>query len=138
LYFCPVLRYNSCCTFGADAVQAQSGLYFRASEDILDSTPMTDAPTSGPGRRMLPPKTGRGRRALHAAMWIGALLLMAESMFGERGFTAMIEARKQHHAMQSSLDQLRAENAALRSRARRARAFRPSARPAGVMLAPAR
>jgi cell division protein FtsB len=97
------------------------GLYFRASEDILDSTPMTDAPTSRPGRRMLPPKTGRGRRALHAAMWIGALLLMAESMFGERGFTAMIEARKQHHAMQSSLDQLRAENAALRSRARRLR-----------------
>ena len=97
------------------------GLYFRASEDILDSTPMTDAPTSGPGRRMLPPKTGRGRRALHAAMWIGAALLMAESMFGERGFTAMIEARKQHHAMQSSLDHLRAENAALRSRARRLR-----------------
>ena len=97
------------------------GLYFRASEDILDSTPMTDAPTSGPGRRMLPPKTGRGRRALQAAMWIGAALLMAESMFGERGFTAMIEARKQHHAMQSSLDQLRAENAALRSRARRLR-----------------
>ena len=70
---------------------------------------------------MLPPKTGRGRRALQAAMWIGAALLMAESIFGERGFTAMIEARKQHHAMQSSLDQLRAENAALRSRARRLR-----------------
>ncbi len=70
---------------------------------------------------MLPPKPGRGRRALQAAMWIGAALLLAESIFGERGFTAMIEARKQHHAMQSSLDQLRAENAALRSRARRLR-----------------
>jgi cell division protein FtsB len=70
---------------------------------------------------MLPPKSGRGRRALRAAMWIGAALLMAESIFGERGFTAMIEARKQHHAMQRSLDQLRAENAALRSRARRLR-----------------
>jgi cell division protein FtsB len=98
------------------------GLYFRASEDILDSTPMTDAaPTTGPGRRMLPPKPGRGRRALWVAMWIGAALLLAESIFGERGFTAMIEARKQHHAMQSSLDRLRAENAALRGRARRLR-----------------
>ncbi|MBK5297424.1 MAG: septum formation initiator family protein [Vicinamibacteria bacterium] len=52
-------------------------------------------------------------------MWIGAALLLAESLFGERGFTAMIAARKQHQAMQSSLGQLRAENAALRSRARR-------------------
>ena len=82
---------------------------------------MTDAPTSGTGKRMLPPRAGRGRRALKVAMWIGAVLLLAEAFFGERGFTAMIEARKQHHAMQSSLDQLRAENAALRSRARRLR-----------------
>jgi cell division protein FtsB len=70
---------------------------------------------------MPPPKPGRGRRALWVAMWIGAALLLAESIFGERGFTAMIEARKQHHAMQSSLDRLRAENAALRGRARRLR-----------------
>ena len=56
-----------------------------------------------------------------AVMWIGAALLLAESIFGERGFTAMIEARKQHQVMQSALDQLRAENAALRSKARRLR-----------------
>ena len=33
----------------------------------------------------------------------------------------MLEARRQHQAMQSSLDRLRAENAALRSQARRLR-----------------
>ena len=67
------------------------------------------------------PKPGRGRRALKAALWIGAILVLAESLFGERGFTAMLDARKQHHAMQSSLDRLRAENAALRGQARRLR-----------------
>ena len=40
---------------------------------------MADAPTSGTGRRPLPPETGRGRRALKAALWIGAALLLAES-----------------------------------------------------------
>ena len=52
-------------------------------------------------------------------MWVGAALLLVESIFGERGFSAMIEARKQHHAMQRSLDQLRDENSALRGQARR-------------------
>jgi len=55
------------------------------------------------------------------AMWFGAALLLAESIFGERGFTAMIEARRQYQAVQGSLDQLRAENAALRSQAQRLR-----------------
>ena len=102
------MRYKqlTACTFGA-------------SEDILDPTLMAEPTTSGTGRRPLAPRTGRGWRAFKAALWIGAALLLAESIFGERGFTAMIEARKQHHAMQSSLDQLRAENAALRNRARR-------------------
>lgn len=54
-------------------------------------------------------------------MAIGAALLLTESLFGERGFTAMIEARKQHQAMQASLDHIRAENAALRNKARRLR-----------------
>ena len=82
---------------------------------------MADATISGTGRRSLGPRTGRGWRAFKAVLWIGAALLLAESIFGERGFTAMIEARKQHYAMQSSLDKLRAENDALRHRARRLR-----------------
>ena len=80
---------------------------------MTDSTPTTGA------RRPLPAKPGRTWRAVKAVMWVGAALLLAESIFGERGFSAMIEARKQHHAMQQSLDQLRGENSALRSQARR-------------------
>jgi cell division protein FtsB len=83
---------------------------------------MTDAPSSGSDRRTQPSRqAGRARRAVKAVMWIGAALLLAESIFGERGFTAMLEARRQHQAMQLSLDQLRAENTALRNQARRLR-----------------
>jgi cell division protein FtsB len=54
-------------------------------------------------------------------MCVGAALLLAEALFGDRGFTAMIEARRQHHAAQASLDRLRSENAVLRAQARRLR-----------------
>jgi cell division protein FtsB len=98
------------------------GLYFRASKDILVQTLMAETHSSSADRRMqLPKLAGRGRRVVRAVMWIGAALLLAESIFGERGFTAMIGARRQHQAMQSSLDQLRAENTALRNQARRLR-----------------
>lgn len=82
---------------------------------------MADTTTAGTGRRMPRPSSGQAWRALKAMLWVGAVLLIGEAIFGERGFTAMIEARKQHAAMEESLDQLRAENAALRSRARRLR-----------------
>ena len=86
---------------------------------------MADTPVPGAARRGQPPRQpaqpGRGRRVLRAFLWIGAALLLVESIFGERGFTAMIEARRQHQALQQSLDLLRAENADLRSQARRLR-----------------
>ena len=83
---------------------------------------MVDSPAPDTRRRLQPDRPWeRGRRAVKAVIWVGAALLLAESIFGERGFTAMVEARRQHQAMQSSLDQLRAENAALRSQARRLR-----------------
>lgn len=84
---------------------------------------MTSTPAPGSSRRTPPPRPagGRARRLLRAALWAGAALLLVESLFGERGFTAMIEARRQHQALQSSLDRLRAENARLRDDARRLR-----------------
>jgi len=45
--------------------------------------------------------------------------MLVEALFGDRGFTAMIEARKQHQAAEVALEKLRAENAALRGQARR-------------------
>lgn len=84
---------------------------------------MPSLPVPESSRRTPPPRPagGRARRVLRAALWAGAALLLVESLFGERGFTAMIEARRQHQALQSSLDRLRAENVRLRDDARRLR-----------------
>ena len=71
-----------------------------------------------------PPPTrqpGRSRRVLRALLLAGAGLLLAESLVGDRGLTAMLEARRQHEALQQSLDELRASNAALRYQARQLR-----------------
>jgi cell division protein FtsB len=86
---------------------------------------MADRSAQGAAKRTQstgqPGQPGRGRRVLRAVLWIGAALLLVESLFGERGFTAMIEARRQQQALQTSLDRLRAENARLRAEARRLR-----------------
>ena len=64
---------------------------------------------------------GRSRRVLRAVLLAGAALLLVESLIGDRGLTAMLEARRQHQALQQSLDELRARNAALRHQARQLR-----------------
>jgi cell division protein FtsB len=51
---------------------------------------------------------------------LGATLVV-ESLFGARGLSALLEARRQHAAVASDLERLRAENARLRSDARRLR-----------------
>ena len=58
---------------------------------------------------------------LRAVLWAAAVVLLSESLFGARGLTAMIDARRQHHAAAEALDRLRAENAGLRAQARRLR-----------------
>lgn len=84
---------------------------------------MPSLPSPGSSRHASPPRPagGRARRLFRAALWAGAALLLVESFFGERGFTAMIEARRQQQSLQSSLDRLRAENVRLRDEARRLR-----------------
>ena len=74
------------------------------------------------GRQPTPTRQpGRSRRVLRAVLLAGAALLLAESLVGDRGLTAMLEARRQHQALQQSLDELRARNAALRHQARQLR-----------------
>ena len=80
---------------------------------------MPDTPNTQSSRRQPAPRSARVRRVVQTALWVGAALLLAEALFGDRGFTAMIEARKQHQAAEAALDKLRAENAALRSQAKR-------------------
>jgi cell division protein FtsB len=48
-------------------------------------------------------------------------VLLTESLFGARGLSAMIDARRQHRAATEDLERLRAENARLREQARRLR-----------------
>lgn len=95
------------CTFGADS--AILGLETMSRT----STTTRRGETAG--------QPGRARRVLRGALVACAVLLLVESLFGERGLTAMFEARRQHDAVQASLDRLRDENARLRHQARRLR-----------------
>lgn len=83
---------------------------------------MSASSRTSAGRKATPARQpGRSRRVLRAMLLAGAALLLAESLVGDRGLTAMLEARRQHHALQRSLDELRARNAALRHQARQLR-----------------
>jgi cell division protein FtsB len=67
----------------------------------------------------------RQRRPVRRLVQFGLILLGAtlvvESLFGTRGLSALLEARRQHTAVSSDLERLRSENARLRSDARRLR-----------------
>ena len=83
-----------------------------------------DAPS--PRRRSSPPQPQpRPRRRVRRLVQLGLILLGAtlvvESLFGTRGLSALLEARRQHAAVRSDLERLRAENARLRLDARRLR-----------------
>jgi cell division protein FtsB len=83
---------------------------------------MSEHTRTSAGRTAMPARQpDRSRRALRAVLLAGAALLLAESLIGYRGLTAMLEARRQHHSLQQSLDELRARNAALRHQARQLR-----------------
>ena len=71
-----------------------------------------------PERKASPARQpGRRRRMFQAILLAGAVLLLVESLVGDRGLTAMLDARRQHQVLQSSVDRLRASNAALRGQA---------------------
>ena len=73
-------------------------------------------------RKASPPRQpGRSRRMFQGILLAGAVLLLVESLVGDRGLTAMLEARRQHETLQTSLDRLRASNATLRYQAQQLR-----------------
>jgi cell division protein FtsB len=83
-----------------------------------------DAPS--PRRRSSPRQPQpRPRRRVRRLVQLGLILLgvtlVVESLFGTRGLSALLEARRQHAAVTSDLERLRAENARLRLDARRLR-----------------
>ena len=71
----------------------------------------------------LPPQRPRRhvRRLVQFGLVLLAATLVVESLFGTRGLSALFEARRQHAAVTSDLERLRAENAQLRANARRLR-----------------
>ena len=77
------------------------------------SSPRQPQPQPRPRRRV--------RRLVQLGLILLGVTLVVESLFGTRGLSALLEARRQHAAVRSDLERLRAENARLRLDARRLR-----------------
>jgi cell division protein FtsB len=63
----------------------------------------------------------RAGRLFRAGLVLLAAMLVAESLFGSRGLSAMLQARKDYGTAAADLDRLRAENARLHAEATRLR-----------------
>jgi cell division protein FtsB len=66
------------------------------------------------------PRRRRGRAVRYALVLIGCVLVI-DSLVGEKGLLAMLEARREYGRLERSLADGRAENARLREEARRLR-----------------
>ena len=66
------------------------------------------------------PRRRRGR-AIRIALVVVGCVLVIDSLVGDKGLLAMIEARQQYGKLEESLANARAENARLREEARRLR-----------------
>lgn len=73
----------------------------------------TGAPKTGAGRR--------GRRVIRIALAIVTAVLLVDALVGEKGFLALVEARRERAEVERSLLRARADNARLREEARRLR-----------------
>ena len=61
------------------------------------------------------------RRVFDVALMLGAVVLVIDALFGDKGLFETLRARRAHAELAASLDHLRAENARLREVARRLR-----------------
>jgi cell division protein FtsB len=66
------------------------------------------------------PRRRRGRAVRYALVFVGCVLVI-DSLVGDKGLLAMIEARQEYRRLEQSLAVARAENARLREEARRLR-----------------
>ncbi len=63
----------------------------------------------------------RGRRALQFTLVIVSCVLIVDALVGDKGLLAMRQARRDYRVLESSLADLRGDNARLRDEARRLR-----------------
>ena len=82
---------------------------------------MTDATQPTPPQAPRPSLVSRGRRVLRHVLLLATAVIVVDAVAGEKGLLALLQARKEYSALERSLDQARAENAALRNYARRLR-----------------
>jgi cell division protein FtsB len=63
----------------------------------------------------------RGRRVLRYILAFVTLVLVIDAIVGEKGLLSLLQARRDFHAVEQSLEGARRENAQLREEARRLR-----------------
>jgi cell division protein FtsB len=63
----------------------------------------------------------RGRRVLRYVLAFITLVLVIDAVVGEKGLLSLLQARRDFHAVEQSLEQSRRDNAQLREEARRLR-----------------
>jgi cell division protein FtsB len=78
-------------------------------------TPQSAAPSRRPPKAR---RTSRVRAAAYFLLLVLTLVLVLDAVVGERGLVTLIGATREYRDLASSLDSLRAENAALREEAR--------------------
>jgi cell division protein FtsB len=69
-------------------------------------------------RVVRPPASVFRRRALHLLLIFVTLVLIVDALIGEKGLMQSMNAQRQYHQLQESLEQLRRENATLREEMR--------------------
>lgn len=65
--------------------------------------------------------SGRTRRIVHLLLLFVAAIIVVDSLVGDRGLLAMLQARKEYDQLAATLARERAENGRLREQARRLR-----------------
>ena len=93
-------------------------LYARSNRAILSRTVAAPADDRSPAAST--PRR-RGRRALQYLLVAVSCVLVVDALVGEKGLIAMMKARQEYRALETSLAEARAENARLREEARRLR-----------------
>lgn len=91
--------------------------YFVTRYHAADTVKNTSSTVPSSGSRSRP----RGRRTLQYVLLVVGIVLIVDSLVGEKGLLAMLQVREQHAALEQSLADVRADNARLREEARRLR-----------------